>query len=74
MVKKKQELKNQEITEDRELALRLERYYIKYKEREVKWNLRKTMQYKAGGLTYSLSPSKKKRLDPGRRGTKVSRK
>lgn len=60
MVKKKQELKNQEITQDRELALRLERYYIKYKEREVKWNLRKTMQYKAGGLTYSLSPLKKK--------------
>lgn len=68
MVKNTQELKNQEITGDRELALCLETYYIKYKQR----NLRKTIQKEPGSLTYSLSPFKNKRLDHGRRGTMVS--
>lgn len=43
-VKNTQELKNKEITEDTEFALDLERCYIKHKEKEGKWDLRKTMQ------------------------------
>lgn len=59
-VKNTQELKNQEITEDTELALGLERCYIKYKEKEGNWDLRKKMQEEAGDLIFFTLSLKKK--------------